>query len=301
MKKLTELCAEGRTLIGEGAMGTMLSAAGLAGKCPEAGCLDAPEKVKAIAEAYIEAGSLLVTTNTFGGTTIKLGECGPEYAEKADEINTAAVKLAKEAAGGKALVGGDIGSTGHLAKEEYGDIPQDDMYAAFSRQAKTLALAGADYIIIETMTSIMEAQAAIKAAKETGLPVICTFAFDLNKKGQFRTFMGVGPETAAEISLEAGADIVGANCGKDTTIEHMAEIARIIRELTDKPILINSNAGAPILKDGAITYIETPEKMAESVPALIEAGANIIGGCCGTTPAHIKAMAKAAEAFWAGR
>ena len=168
------------------------------------------------------------------------------------------------------------------------------MYASFSRQAKTLAKAGADYIIIETMTSVMEAEAAIKAARETGLEVICTFAFDLNKLGKFRTFMGVSPEMAAQVSADAGADIVGANCGKDTTIENMAEITKLIRTVTDKPVIINSNAGAPVMQDGVLTYNETPEKMAQYVPALIEAGANIIGGCCGTTPEHIRAIAKAA-------
>ncbi|MBR4749279.1 MAG: homocysteine S-methyltransferase family protein [Abditibacteriota bacterium] len=299
MSTLLTALNEKKILTGDGAMGTMLSAAGLTGKCPELWCLEAPDKVRAIAEAYIEAGSYLVTTNTFGGTDIKLKECDPALAERADEINRAAVVLAKEAAGDRALVGGDMGSTGHLAKEEYGDIPVDDLYASFSRQARVLKEAGADYIIIETMTSVMEAEAAIRAAKETGLTVICTFAFDLNKRGQFRTFMGVGPEMAAQASVDAGADIVGANCGKDTTIEHMAEITGLIRQVTDKPVIINSNAGAPILDNGQITYNETPEKMASFVPALIEAGASIIGGCCGTTPAHIKAIAEAIRKYQA--
>jgi 5-methyltetrahydrofolate--homocysteine methyltransferase len=284
----------GEILISDGAMGTFLHAKGLgAGECPESWCVSHPQAVKEIAEAYFKAGSDVVETNSFGATCFKLKNY--KVADKVHDFNYAAANLAKLVVGSKGFVAASVGPTGHIVEDEGGDTTPQQLYDAFKAQVVALEEGGADAICIETMSSVIEAAQAIKAAKEnTQLPVICTFAFEAGAKG-FRTMMGVKPDRAAKAAVAAGADIVGTNCGNG--IRNMIEITRQMRAaVPETPILVHSNAGPPIMENGKTVFKETPEYMASYVPELIEAGANIIGGCCGTTPAHITAMAKAAHA-----
>ena len=293
MKGLLERLAEGEILISDGAMGTFLQAKGLQpGESPEAWCVSHPDAVKSIAEAYISAGSDLVETDSFGGTNYKQKEFGLE--DKVVDFNKAAAKLAKEAMGDKGYVAASVGPTGQIAYDEGGMVTEEDLYNSFKEQIVALAEGGADALCIETMSSIAEAVQAIKAAKEnTSLPVICTFTFEPGARG-FRTMMGVDPERAAKEAVEAGADIIGANCGNG--IANMIEITKELRAAApNTPILIHANAGMPELEDGKTVFKDTPQDMAGRVKELITAGANIIGGCCGTTPEHISAMAKVAK------
>jgi 5-methyltetrahydrofolate--homocysteine methyltransferase len=193
---------------------------------------------------------------------------------------------------GKGYVAASVGPTGHIVEDEGGDVTPQDLYKAFEEQVVALEEGGADALCIETMASLSEAVQAIKAAKEnTKLPVICTFTFEAGARG-FRTMMGVTPERAAREAVVAGADIVGANCGNG--IVNMIEITRQTRAAQPStPILINANAGMPVLEGERTVFKETPEFMASKVNDLIKAGAQIIGGCCGTTPEHIAAMARA--------
>jgi 5-methyltetrahydrofolate--homocysteine methyltransferase len=289
MKNLLERIAQGDVLISDGAMGTFLHAKGLAaGECPESWCMSHPDVVRGIAEAYIEAGSDVVETNSFGGSSFKLKPYGA--AGRVAEFNRAAAALAKQAMGGRGFVAASVGPTGHILEDEGGDTTAEQLYEAFKQQIVALAEGGADAICVETMSSLEEAKQAIRAAKEnTKLPVICTFTFEAGAKG-FRTMMGLKPDRAAREAVAAGADIVGANCGNG--IGNMIEIARQMRAaVPETPILIHANAGVPVVENGKTVFKETPEYMASRVEELIRAGANIIGGCCGTNPQHIAAMA----------
>ena len=274
-------------------MGTFLHAKGLgAGECPESWCISHADVVKGIAEAYINAGSDIVETNSFGGTSFKLKPYG--FASRVPEFNRAAAALAKEAMGEKGYVAASVGPTGHIVEEEGGDTTAAALYEAFKEQVMALAEGGADAICIETISSLSEAIQAIRAAKEnTRLPVICTFTFESGVKG-FRTMMGVKPPRAAIEAVAAGADIVGANCGNG--IANMIEITREMRTaVPGAPLLIHANAGAPVMEGGRAVFKETPAYMASRMEELIRAGANIVGGCCGTNPDHIAAMAQAAR------
>lgn len=294
MNSLLKRIQAGEILISDGAMGTFLHAKGLTGgECPESWCVTHPIAVKEIAEAYVSAGSDIIETNSFGGTSYKLKSYG--FADKVGEFNRAAATLAKEAMGNKGFVAASVGPTGHIVVDEGGDTTPEQLYEAFKTQVIALAEGGADAICIETMSSIAEAEQAIKAAKEnTTLPVICTFTYEAGIKG-FRTMMGAKPERASKAAVAAGADIVGANCGNG--ISNMIEITRSIRAaVPTTPILVHANAGPPVVEGEKTVFKESPDHMASFVNELIEAGANIIGGCCGTTPAHISAMAKVARA-----
>lgn len=293
MQSLLERLANGETLISDGAMGTFLQAKGLKpGESPESWCVTHPDEVKSVAEAYVAAGSDIVETDSFGGTTYKQREFG--LSDQVDAFNKASAKLAKEAIAGKGYVAASVGPTGQIVEDEGGNVTPEDLYNAFKQQVVALAEGGADALCIETMSSRTEAVQAIKAAKEnTKLPVICTFTFEAKTKG-FRTMMGLTPTQAALAAVEAGADIVGANCGNG--IANMVEITREIRSaVPNTPILIHANAGMPVLENGKSVFKETPSDMAARVCELVGAGANIIGGCCGTTPDHIAAMAKVAK------
>ena len=295
MNKLLQRIKAGEILISDGAMGTFLHAKGLGpGECPESWCVSHPQAVKEIAEAYVAAGSDIIEANSFGATSFKLKNY--KFADQVREFNFAAANLAKQAMGNKGFVAASVGPTGHIVEDEGGDTTPQALYDAFKAQVMALAEGGADAICIETMSSITEAVQAIKATKEnTNLPVICTFTYEHGAKG-FRTMMGAKPDRASKAAVAAGADIVGANCGNG--IRHMIEITREIRAaVPSTPILIHSNAGPPIMENGKTVFKETPEYMASYIPELVEAGANIIGGCCGTTPAHITAMAKAAKSI----
>ncbi len=288
MKSLLERVAGGEILISDGAMGTFLHAKGMgAGECPESWCVSHPEVVRGIAEAYIAAGSQIVETNSFGGSSLKLNSYG--LRDKVKELNRAAAVLAREAMGGNGYVAASIGPTGHIAQEEGGELTLAEFYESFKEQAAALAEGGADAICIETMSSVLEAVEAIRAAKETGLPVLCTFTFELGRRG-YRTMMGVSPDRAARDAAAAGADIIGTNCGNG--IAGMIEVVRQMRAAAPRvPILVHANAGVPMVEDGKTIFKETPEYMASRIHELVEAGAGIVGGCCGTGPEHIAAIA----------
>ncbi|HEX8924687.1 MAG TPA: homocysteine S-methyltransferase family protein, partial [Terriglobales bacterium] len=229
-------------------------------------------------------------TNSFGGNALKLTAYGLQA--RVGELNRAAAVIAKSALGDKGYVAGSVGPTGVFAKGEGGKTEPAEFYEAFRQQAIALAAGGADAIVVETMWSATEATQAIRATKEnTSLPVICTFTFSKGPRG-FRTAVGLSPEKVAEAALNAGADVVGANCGNG--IEQMIEVAGLIRAAHPNAlVMIQANAGLPTYENGAAVYKESPQDMASRVEQLISAGANIIGGCCGTTPAHIRAMAEA--------
>jgi 5-methyltetrahydrofolate--homocysteine methyltransferase len=292
MKSIVEEIKGGRVLVSDGAWGTLLFAKGLKpGQCPEEWCLSHRETVLEIARSYVDAGSDLIETNSFGGSSIKLAHYG--LADRASELNEAAARISREAAGPARHVLGSIGPTGKMLI--MGEIPEEKFYESFKEQTVALKKGGADAICIETMSDIDEACIAIRAAREnTGLETICTFTFDRTHRGEYVTMMGVKVPDVMNAIVAAGADIIGSNCGNGTV--QMIEIARQMRAASpDHPIMVQPNAGAPSLVDGVVTYEETPEIMAEWVPELIKSGANIVGGCCGTTPDHITAIRKAIQ------
>jgi len=281
--------AKAKTLISDGAWGTFLQKKGLKpGECPELWCAERPADVVEIAKSYIDAGADMIESNSFGGSSFKLEHYG--LAARAAELNEAAARLSRQAAGDDRWVIASLGPTGvaHLLIVE--EITEEELYEAFKTQAVAFEKGGADAVCIETMTSGDEAAIAIRAVKEnTGLEAIATFTFDRTAKGDYRTMMGLSPVAALDFAKEAGADIVGANCGNG--IERMIEIVREMRAAdSDIPILVHANAGLPVQVNGEDTFPETPADMAALAPKLVAAGANIIGGCCGTTPAHIAAM-----------
>jgi 5-methyltetrahydrofolate--homocysteine methyltransferase len=287
MNNLLERLQAGEVLVGDGAMGTMLFAAGLKpGDCPEAFNLSKPELLEDIARQYLDAGADLIETNTFGGSPLKLSFY--DLDGKTEEINRAAVKAVRKAVGDQALISGSCGPSGKILKP-YGDTDPEQMRKSFARQLRALAEAGVDLFCIETMTDIHEAVIAVTAAKEVApdLPVMATMTFDATPRGFF-TVMGVTVERAAEELAAAGADVIGSNCGNGS--DNMVKIAQEFRKHTKLPILIQSNAGLPVIENGEVVYLETPEYMAERARQMIELGVSIIGGCCGTTPEHIRAV-----------
>ena len=273
------------TLISDGAWGTLLQEQGLEpGVCPESWNLINPEKVSKVAKAYLDAGSDLVETNSFGASSFKLAHYGLK--DQAFEINRKAAELSRAVAGDDKIVIGSVGPTGIILM--MGEVTEEELYESFKEQVVALAEGGADAICIETMTDLAEAKQAIKAVKEnTELEVICTMTFDKTINGDFRTMMGVSVEQMTTELIEAGADIIGTNCGNG--MENMIPIVEAIRKTNaDVPILVHANAGLPHLHDGKNVFDETPEITASFIPDLISAGANIVGGCCGTTPEHIR-------------
>jgi 5-methyltetrahydrofolate--homocysteine methyltransferase len=285
-----ELLRKGEVLVADGAMGTMLMQKGLKlGECPEAWNLKAPEALEDIARAYLEAGADIIQTNTFGGSPLKLGEYGLE--NQASEINRAAVRIVRKVVGDLAFVSGSCGPSGKIL-QPFGDADPESVYRSFEVQIRALVEEGVDLLCLETMTDLGELLLAVKAARAVAedIPVMATMTFDVTPRG-FYTIMGVSVRKAAESLAAAGAAVIGSNCGNG--IEQMISIAREFRSFSSLPILIQANAGFPRMKSGAVQYPETPEFFAEKTPDVIKAGATIIGGCCGTTPAHIRAIRSA--------
>jgi 5-methyltetrahydrofolate--homocysteine methyltransferase len=283
-----EILKSGKPLLADGAVGSLLIANGLAaGACPELFNIEHPDVIRQINEAYIEAGADIFQTNTFGASPLKLQHY--KLDGKAEELNRAAVRIAKEARKGKEVyIYGSCGPSGRLLKP-FGDTEPEAMFDSIKIQAAALIDEGVDLLVFETMTDLNEARLAIQAARSVSkdIPIAATMTFDKTPRGYF-TIMGVTIAQAADGLAEAGADIIGSNCGNG--IEKMIEIAAEFKKQTDKPVIIQSNAGLPVMKDGQITYSETPEFMKEKTAELLGLGVRIIGGCCGTTPEHILAF-----------
>ena len=293
MRAVLERLHAGETLCGDGAWGTQLMARGLGpGDSPEAFNLSNPEVLAEVATLYVEAGADLITTNTFGGSPLNLETYGLE--NRTEEINRAAVEVVRAVVGDRAYVLASIGPTGKILTP-YGDTEPEVVLKAFARQIGALVAAGADLLCIETMIDLREAELALEAARlvSKDIPVIATMTFDSTPRGFF-TIMGVTIERACSDFVEAGADIVGSNCGNG--IDRMVEIAREFARHASVPVIIQSNAGLPEHHAGELVYPESPDFMAERVGELMDLGVSIIGGCCGTTPAHIRAMRSAIDA-----
>lgn len=296
MESILTRLATGQRLVADGAIGTMLmQRAGelIKGSCPEAINLTRPDILSEIAGLYLGAGAQIIQTNTFGGSPLKLADSRLDAETEA--INAAAVSAVKQVTGDRAYVAASCGPSGKLLKP-FGKVSPGEMLENYTRQMAALIGAGVDLIFVETMTDIEEAKIAIRAAKaiSPSLPVAATMTFDAKPRG-FYTIMGVGIERAARELEEAGADILGSNCGNG--IDQMIRIAREYRAHTSLPLIIQSNAGLPSTGPEGLHYPETPEYMAVKSRELIEAGVAIIGGCCGTTPEHIRQIARVVSAY----
>lgn len=273
------VAGEGRLLF-DGAMGTMLQRKGLiAGESPELLCIEESDAITEIHKAYVEAGSQVVTTNTFGANRLKLGS-----AEKVAEVFGAAIECARAA--GAQYVAADMGPTGELL-EPFGDLEFDEAYELFAEQARAAEEHGADLIIIETMTDLQELEAAVKAAKENSLlPIFATMSFGAGGK----TFFGVSPTDAVELLEELQVEALGVNCSLGPI-----ELAPIVDEILNtatRPVIVQANAGLPSVVNGEAVYTIEPKDYADAVRPMVEAGVSIIGGCCGTDPSYIAELAQ---------
>ncbi|MFH1102647.1 MAG: homocysteine S-methyltransferase family protein [Pseudomonadota bacterium] len=277
-----------KPVIFDGAMGTMLMAAGLPpGEAPEAFNMKKPELIRDIHRQYFEAGADVVITNTFGGNTVKLNAKG--LGAQIEAINEAGAGNAKKACPPDKWVAGDMGPTGKFLKP-LGDLSIEEMEDAYYLQASFLIKGGVDLLIIETIYSLDEALAALKSAKRAGdIPVIVSMTFNRTKKGFF-TMMGESISRAIPALDAAGADAVGVNCTLGT--KDMIDITKEIREETQKPILIEPNAGKPVNREGITYYEQTPQEFAGDAEKIVQAGADMIGGCCGTTPEFIRELSR---------
>lgn len=276
-------------VIADGAMGTMLQQAGLeAGELPVLWNVDHPNRVRAIQRAYLDAGAQIILANTFSGSRWRLAKHNLQA--RVDELNRAGVEILRAEIGGRpALIAGDVGPSGEIL-QPLGTLAFEEAVAGFAEQARALIAGGADVIWIETMADLEEVRAAIEGARQASaeIPILATLTFDTRG----RTMMGVKPETAARTLSEWGVAAFGGNCGNGP--DELLAVIQKMRAVTPNAILIaKSNAGVPEIVNGATVYRATPDMMAASAVQLRDAGARIIGGCCGTTPAHIAAMASA--------
>jgi 5-methyltetrahydrofolate--homocysteine methyltransferase len=276
------------TLVLDGATGTNLQKRGLPiGTSPETWLFDNPAGISQLYSDFVQAGSDIILTSTFGGNRTRLGHAN--LAEQLPEVNQTAVQLAKKVTAGKnVLVAGSLGPTGEMM-QPFGTMSEEQAFEIYAEQAKILLEAGVDLLVIETQFDINEAQQAVKAVRSLSneIALVCSFSYDRG----VRTMMGVKPAQMAEIFNEMAVDALGVNCGK--SLEDNLNVLTTLKENTDKPIWFKPNAGLPTSNpDGSTTYDVTPEMMAEKVPTWIAAGARLIGGCCGTSPDHLAAIAK---------
>jgi 5-methyltetrahydrofolate--homocysteine methyltransferase len=279
-------------------MGTQLMLAGLEqGSCGEAWNLSHPERVLAIQKRYADAGADCIITNTFGGSRVMLRRHGHE--SDLDAINRAGARIVREAFGGRpGFVLGDVGPLGALL-EPYGDLSEADARSALEEQCAALVAGGVDAIIIETQTGLEELGLAIDAAKAAGAPsVIASLAYDLSMDGTFfKTMMGISPEEAARFAEDRGADIIALNCGTGMDMAAAAKVGQLYRDNCSLPVMVQPNAGLPVLENLKAVYKQLPDDMAQSVPAVLSAGVAIIGSCCGSTPEHTRAIRAAVDAW----
>ena len=306
----------GETLVADGATGTNLQKVGLkAGLPPEAWVMEQPEKILALEKAFVEAGSDIILTCTFGGTRLRLKDS--PYAGRIAEVNRRAVEIARQATQSQpgTLVAGSMGPVGGLLKP-YGPLTVDEVREAYAEQAQALTGAGVDLLVIETQFSLEEAKAALEAARQAGdLPVVVSFSYDRGTRtrmvaqsatkvvaqsatkvvAQSATMMGVKPSQVVQTFQPLGVAAIGANCG--TTLENMEAIVKECSAMAAGLVIwAKPNAGMPALgDDGAATYNVTPEQMGEFANRYVQAGARIVGGCCGSTPAHVAAIARAVK------
>jgi len=286
-----------RPLVCDGAMGTQLLARGLtSGECGMLWNVNRPGDVGGIHLAYRNAGCDLITTNSFGGSRFALKLHALE--NRVAELNRAAARVARAAAGETGWVLGDVGPFGDFL-EPVGDVTADELRAAFQAQIAALIEGGADAILVETMSDPAEAVVGIEAAKlcSTTVPVIATYAFQKTAPGEFRTMMGTTAAEAVKSATGAGAEIVGANCGTGLSLDDYVKLAeQLVAAAGQAKVIVQPNAGSPRTENGRTIYDATPEEMAATALRLITAGVHIIGGCCGTTPAHLAAMSRAVKA-----
>lgn len=290
-----ETIHSGKILVADGATGTNLQKRGLAmGVASERWVLERPEDIVQLEKEFVEAGSDIILTCTFGGTTIRLAQSG--IGDKADEVNSGAVRLARQASAGKdVFVAGSVGPLGHLLKP-LGPIEEDDAVKAYQRQIDCLAKSGVDFLVIETQFDIAEASIAIQAAKAvTQLPIVCSFSYDRGT----RTMMGLKPSKAGKELTGLGVNMIGINCGR--SLDENLTALKELRASTDLPIWFKPNAGLPSLNEqGVPVYSLSPAEMGEKVASWIEAGASVVGGCCGTSPEHLGAIAAAVKSHKQG-
>ncbi len=284
-RDIYQLLESNRYVIGDGAMGTMLQDAGLTtGGAPELWNVEQPDVIKGIYQAYVDAGSNMFETNTFGGTHFRLKLHNLQ--DRVAELNRAGAALGREVAGDDILVAGSIGPTGELM-EPMGELTYETAVEAFAEQAAALDEGGVDLFVIETMSDLDEVKAAVEGCQRVSdLPIAATMTFDTN----FHSMMGVSPEMAMRTLADLGVQIIGANCGNGPD-----EIRRVVGEMAAvRPegvyLMAQSNAGLPKYTDGEIVYDGTPEVMADYALDMAAMGVDIIGGCCGSTPVHIEAM-----------
>jgi len=306
---ISQAVRSGRPLLCDGATGTELHRLGVEpGACPEALNVDRPDLIRRLHRRYLDAGAQLLTTNTFGGNRFRLELHGEQG--RVSDLNRAGAALARgeadgracaeEAtsgetgapgrAGARALVLGDIGPSGGILAP-LGDLEPDEAREAFRTQAAALLEGGADGIVIETMTALDEMELAVRGARDAGAGVVlATFAFDRVKTGVPRTMMGLAPADAARAAEGFGVDVVGCNCGTSLTSDDYVTVVEALASATSLPLLAQPNAGLPELKRSGVVYHETPASMARTVARLVDAGAAIVGGCCGSTPEHVAAF-----------
>jgi 5-methyltetrahydrofolate--homocysteine methyltransferase len=291
MHPLIESLIKTGPVVTDGSWGTQMHKRGLKrGQSPDSWNLSHPAQVEDVARQYVDAGSRIILTNTFGASRLSLSNY--RLGDRVLDINSAGVRISKQAAGDRALVFASIGPTGRMLVT--GETTAAELQTVFQEQADAQARAGADGIIIETMIDIDEARIAALAAKQTGLPVIVSMVYD-SGEDKDRTMMGNSPEEVAAELGKIGIDGIGANCGQG--IEAFLPICKRLRQAADLPIWLKPNAGLPEVVDDSVVFRTTPAAFAKYIPDLIQAGANFIGGCCGTDQKFVKVIRQAVAEF----